>query len=116
MNRTIHSSHRDIVVIGIENEYEVDQYVSEDLNAIFEMAMSGDEDTERDILYLRTLWDNESWKSIQEKFMTEGSAWVVWHNDGISQHYHNLDKAGLIVRVPSHVASMILSPMMPLLV
>lgn len=32
---------------------------------------------------LRSLWDNESWESIQRKFQTEGSVWYVWWMDGV---------------------------------
>jgi len=37
--------------------------------------------------YIRSLWHNESWDSIIQKFQTEGSTWVVWWNDGINALY-----------------------------
>jgi hypothetical protein len=40
--------------------------------------------------YLRRLWDGESWKSIKEKLMTEGSVWYVWWMDGVRQHLENI--------------------------
>lgn len=35
---------------------------------------------------IRSLWDNESWESIAEKFQTEGSTWIVWWNDGVNKY------------------------------
>ena len=101
------------VIYGIENEYEVDDYVREDLEAIFENALG--ENGAEDIVYLRTLWDGESWASIKDKWLSEGSIWIVWYYDGIREHYENLEEKGDIVRLPSTVASMLLSPTLPLL-
>lgn len=35
---------------------------------------------------IRSLWDGESWASIQEKLMTEGSTWHVWWMDGLRKY------------------------------
>lgn len=32
---------------------------------------------------IRSLWDGESWASIQRKFQVEGSTWYVWWMDGV---------------------------------
>jgi hypothetical protein len=34
---------------------------------------------------IRSYWNNESWKSIQSKFNTEGSTWYVWWSDGVNK-------------------------------
>lgn len=41
------------------------------------------------IAYLRSLWDGESWESIQEKVNTEGSVWYVWQMDGVRAYMNN---------------------------
>ena len=40
----------------------------------------------KDIEAIRSLWDGEDWKSIQEKLLTEGSAWHVWWMDGVRKY------------------------------
>jgi len=60
---------------------------SEDLNYIIDRALKFEGSHER--AYLRKLWDGESWKSIKEKLLTEGSAWHVWYMDGVRQHLIN---------------------------
>lgn len=45
-----------------------------------------DTDDQRLVIYIRRLWDNESWDSIQCKFRTEGSAWYVWWMDGVREY------------------------------
>lgn len=58
--------------------------VNADLSAIIDLARKPDGTAERS--YLRELWDGESWASIKKKLDTEGSAWVVWYQDGLSAH------------------------------
>ena len=41
-----------------------------------------------DIESIRTLWDGESWESIQHKLNTEGSTWYVWWMDGVRTYIH----------------------------
>lgn len=40
----------------------------------------------KDIEAIRSLWDNESWESIQDKLQTEGSTWIVWWYDGVKKY------------------------------
>ena len=57
------------------------------LNIIAETALRGNRSAQN---YLRKLWDNESWQSIKDKLLTEGSAWYVWYTDGVRRHWHNM--------------------------
>jgi len=77
-------------------------WAAEDLNFIIACALNEDGlqgkaftfgERMKAIKYLRTLWDNESWKSIKEKLSYEDSRWVVWFSDGINAHLRNLKKA-----------------------
>ena len=36
---------------------------------------------------LRSLWDDESWKSIVKKYETQGSTWYVWWMDGVKAYF-----------------------------
>lgn len=49
---------------------------------IEETKESGDE---KQIAFLRGLWDNESWDRIQKKFAEtqDSSRWIVWWTDGV---------------------------------
>jgi hypothetical protein len=69
----------------IVNEISFNE-ASDDLNMFVQQAMDGNEDA---VPYLKSLWDGESWDSIKEKLETEGSAWVVWWNDGVCKHMQN---------------------------
>ena len=69
-------------------ESQAQQEASDDLNIIIEEAMKFRGASAR--AYLRKLWDGESWRSIKEKLMVEGSAWYVWYMDGVNQHLINL--------------------------
>ena len=71
-------------------ETEQEQDAIEDLNFIIDEAMKFGGTRER--AYLRKLWDGESWNSIKEKLLTEGSCWYVWYRDGIRQYLMNLNK------------------------
>ena len=65
-----------------------EELATEDLSIIVSVALDGHSASARN--YLRKLWDNESWKSIKEKLLTEGSAWYVWWTDGVRQHATNM--------------------------
>ena len=56
-------------------------FLSDELSNLINQAIK-DKDAGL-INFIRSLWDDESWKSIQEKFNTEGSVWVVWWYDGL---------------------------------
>ena len=58
-----------------------EELASEDLGAIVSLALEKRSTWARN--YLRKLWDNESWSSIKEKLLTEGSTWYVWWMDGV---------------------------------
>lgn len=64
-------------------------FASDDLGRIVEHAIKGNASARK---YLRKLWDNESWESIKKKAMTEGSAWIVWWQDGVNAHMRNMSK------------------------
>lgn len=66
-----------------------ERFASEDLNPIIDEAMKFEGTGARN--YLRSLWDNESWHSIKEKLLTEGSCWYVWYMDGVRQHLSNIN-------------------------
>lgn len=68
-----------------------EELAAEDLNIVVSAALDGHSTLARN--YLRKLWDNESWKSIKEKLLTEGSAWYVWWMDGVGQHATNMATA-----------------------
>jgi hypothetical protein len=68
-----------------------EELATEDLNMVVSAALDGHSASARN--YLRKLWDNESWESIKEKLLTEGSAWYVWWMDGVRQHAANLARA-----------------------
>lgn len=70
------------------------EFAIDDLQSITYRAMKFEGSHER--AYLRKLWDGESWKSIKEKLMTEGSVWYVWWMDGVNAHLRNLIKEGEI--------------------
>jgi hypothetical protein len=61
---------------------------SDDLNIICSQAINGDINLRS---YLRSLWDNQSWESIERKLNTEGSVWYVWWMDGVNQHLQNIN-------------------------
>ena len=42
-----------------------------------------------DIKAIRSLWNDESWESAVRKFQTEGSMWIVWWTDGVSEYARN---------------------------
>lgn len=65
-----------------------EDFASDDLNFIIDKAFKFSGVSER--AYLRRLWDGESWKSIKDKLMTEGSVWYVWYMDGVRQHLINI--------------------------
>ena len=71
-----------------------EELASIDLNFIIEDAFKFEGVSER--AYLRRLWDGESWKSIKEKLMTEGSAWYVWYMDGVRNHMIQLARSRFI--------------------
>ena len=60
------------------------QEAIEDLNLTIDRAMKSEGMNER--VYLRKLWDGESWESIKAKLLTEGSVWYVWYMDGVNRH------------------------------
>ena len=64
------------------------EWAGDDLNQIIDRAFKSSGSSER--AYLRKLWDGESWQSIKEKLMVEGSAWYVWYMDGVKQHLANI--------------------------
>jgi len=64
-----------------------EELAAEDLNIVVAAALDKDSRARN---YLRKLWDGESWKSIKEKLLTEGSVWHVWWMDGVRQHAANM--------------------------
>lgn len=65
-----------------------EEFASHDLNYMVDKALTFQGVSER--AYLRKLWDGESWKSIKQKLLTEGSVWYVWYMDGVRQHLVNI--------------------------
>lgn len=65
-------------------ETEKEQYAIEELDFIIGRAMKFEGTSER--AYLRKLWGGESWSSVKEKLLTDGSAWYVWLMDGVHAH------------------------------
>jgi hypothetical protein len=68
-------------------ESPTQEEASDELNMIIDRAFTFHGVSERN--YLRKLWDGESWPSIKEKLMVEGSAWYVWYMDGVNAHIRN---------------------------
>ena len=64
----------------LESDQEI--AASDDLSRIADFAIAGHCKSQN---YLKKLWD-ESWPSIKEKLLTEGSVWCVWWMDGVRQH------------------------------
>lgn len=62
---------------------QVDYYINSLVNWITATIHNGDKDS---IEAIRSLWDDESWESIQEKLLTEASTWHVWWMDGVRKY------------------------------
>ena len=75
-------------VIKLETQEE--DYASDRLGTFIQQMI--DHPHEGGIKYIRALWDNESWESIQEKFATEGSVWYVWWADGVRAYLEDLNE------------------------
>ncbi len=59
-----------------------EEMISYHLSRLISDAMESKD--EKSIAFIRSLWDDEPWEDIVEKFGTEGSVWVVWWADGIN--------------------------------
>ena len=70
-------------VWSLETDQQETAY--EDLMRITDLAIAGHRKSQN---YLKKLWD-ESWPSIKEKLLTDGSVWYVWWMDGVNQHLKN---------------------------
>jgi hypothetical protein len=66
-------------IIQLESKRE--EAASEVLNLLIQEAIQTKD--KNLIRRLRKLWDNESWLSIKEKWMSEGSTWYVHQMDGV---------------------------------
>jgi len=59
---------------------EYDLWSDELATLVHQARKENDEDL---ISFLRSLWENESWESIQKKLDTDDSTWIVWWLDGV---------------------------------
>jgi hypothetical protein len=64
-------------------ESSIQQEAADELNLEIERALKGSRISRN---LLRHLWDNESWDSIKEKALMEGSDWYVWYMDGVNKY------------------------------
>jgi len=62
-------------------------FASEDLSRITEVAINGDRTWQN---YLKKLWPECSWQTIKERISAEGSIWYVFWMDGVNQHLANI--------------------------
>lgn len=66
-------------IICLETQSE--EVAAWELSKLIQQAR--DENDENLIVFLRSLWDDESWESICRKADVEGSCWYVWWMDGV---------------------------------
>lgn len=64
-------------------ETDAEEMAAEELSSVCNQALEGNSFAQN---YLTNLWDGESWESIKEKLLTEGSVWYVWWMDGVSAY------------------------------
>jgi hypothetical protein len=75
------------MIIQLENEEEI-KY-SNSLATWIEATIESPDP--KSIKGICSLWDDESWEEIVERFNTEGSTWYVWWMDGV-RAYMRIDK------------------------
>jgi hypothetical protein len=71
---------------------EVNVYMNSLLKWIAETIKSSDQ---KSIDAICSLWEGETWESIQAKLLTEGSVWHVWWMDGVRK-YIAIDRGWLV--------------------
>jgi hypothetical protein len=84
----------------ILDSLEEEEYSDRLACAIEELTDNPDPDW---IAKIRSLWDGESWESIQKKSQVEESTWYVWWMDGVRAFVH-AEKNGY----PSTVRSIVM--------
>lgn len=68
-------------------DYELFEYYSHSLSAWINKNIS--KPNELEIKAILSLWGDITWKELVKRVQTEGSAWIVWWNDGVRNYADN---------------------------